>query len=109
MNLAKMIMPTGLQDRPIVMAINMEGIHIMEDCHPREVLIKLTYEQMSLWELLQPKEEEEDSFFSCLHIEWKAKDVVQGQEEAATVTKQLPIFSRQVTRLCSSGDMSEQG
>ena len=69
----------------------------------QEVMLQLSFDLLS-WELDEPQEEGE-TFFSCLWLEWDSVDPVGSQGETVPVTRRLPIYSRQVRThlLCYAG------
>ena len=121
MNLVKALLP-NLKDRPVVIAVNTEGVYLLDDSLPRvsfcssfncssqswfvviplshvalqNVMLSLSYDLLS-WELTEP-EQEGENYFSCLWLEWDSVEKgVQGEE--MKVAKRLPIYSRQVCYL----------
>ncbi|CAH1112328.1 unnamed protein product [Psylliodes chrysocephalus] len=77
------------QDQPILVAINAEGLYIMDDIK-YVLLLGLKFEEFS-WEYARPSREENPNCLPCLFIQF---NVV---ENGTTVSKILQIFSRQAS------------
>ena len=57
-------------------------------------MLQLPFDLVS-WELDEPNEEGE-TFFSCLWLEWDSVDQTGPKGDTVRVARRLPIYSRQV-------------
>ncbi|CAG9863625.1 unnamed protein product [Phyllotreta striolata] len=77
------------QDQPVLVAINADGLYIMDDIK-YVLLLGLKFEEFS-WEYARPSREENPNCLPCLFVQF---NIV---ENGTTVSKILQIFSRQAS------------
>jgi hypothetical protein len=78
-------------DKRVTVALNPQCLHILDSKSPPNIMLYLTYDQLS-WEFEEAPEDGED-FYSSLWLEFDSVLEAQGREKK--VTKRVQIFSRQ--------------
>lgn len=78
-------------DKRVTVALNPQCLHILDSKTPPNIMLYLTYDQLS-WEFEQAPEDGED-FYSSLWLEFDSVLELEDREEK--VTKRVQIFSRQ--------------
>ncbi|KAL5463228.1 hypothetical protein EMCRGX_G032108 [Ephydatia muelleri] len=89
---SKLVHKIAYHDKPVLLAINPDCIHLFGAEQPPETLLYLTYDQLS-W-AFEPSTEEGENFYSCLWVEFDS--FIRGPNgEDQRVAKRTQIFSRQ--------------
>lgn len=78
-------------DKRVTVALNPQCLHILDSKSPPNIMLYLTYDQLS-WEFEEAPEDGED-YYSSLWLEFDSVLEAQGKEEK--VSKRMQIFSRQ--------------